>query len=303
MSRKTSGVLLGIKKIYEEEYKKLLIIPFLILVLALVQIGYQTATTGDFINKGVSLKGGVTMSVYDTSETDTRTIQSALEAAFPDNDFVVRAISNTGVAAGVIVEADLEVTDDAAIEKFKEIVGGEMGVELTVDNHNIEFIGSSLGKSFFSATIKAVLIAFLLMGLVVFIYFRTLAPSLAVILAAFSDIVVTIAIVNLLDIQIGTAGIAAFLMMIGYSVDTDILLSVRVLKKKDGSVMERVYDAMKTGVTMNITTMVALVIALVFSPSEVIRQIMIILLIGLAVDLINTWIQNTGILRLYLERK
>jgi preprotein translocase subunit SecF len=30
---------------------------------------------------------------------------------------------------------------------------------------------------------------------------------------------------------------------------------------------------------------------------------MIILLIGLGIDLINTWIQNAGLLRLYVERK
>jgi len=34
-----------------------------------------------------------------------------------------------------------------------------------------------------------------------------------------------------------------------------------------------------------------------------VKQIMIILLIGLLVDLLMTWIQNVGILRLYLARK
>lgn len=303
MTRKQSGILLGIKKVYEEQYKKLLIIPFLILALALVQIGYQTATTGDFITKGVSLKGGITMSVYADSVSSVEEIELALEGSFPQNDFIVREISNAGLSAGKIIEADLPVEDDEAIAKLREVVGDKMGIVLNDDNHNMEFIGSSLGSSFFSATIKAVLIAFVLMGIVVFFYFRTFAPSIAVILAAFSDIVVTIAVVNLLDMQVGTAGIAAFLMMIGYSVDTDILLSVRVLKKRDGTVLERCYDAMKTGITMNVTTMIALVIALVFTPSEVIRQIMIILIIGLFVDLINTWIQNTGILRWYLEKK
>ena len=60
---------------------------------------------------------------------------------------------------------------------------------------------------------------------------------------------------------------------------------------------------MKTGLTMTVTTLVAMTVALTITQSEVIRQIMIILLIGLVVDLINTWIQNVGLLRLYLERK
>ena len=54
---------------------------------------------------------------------------------------------------------------------------------------------------------------------------------------------------------------------------------------------------------MSLTTLIAMTATLIFTQSEIIKQIMIILLIGLLVDLINTWIQNVGILRLYLERK
>src|SRR3990167_918056 len=123
-------------------------------------------------------------------------------------------------------------------------------------------------------------------------YLKTSIPSIAVILAAFSDIVVTIAIVNLLGIKISTAGIAAFLMLIGYSVDTDILLSTRVLKRKSGTVLDGVYSAVKPGLTMTFTTIVAVTVGLIFSKSEVLSQIMLIILIGLIVDLVNTWIQN-----------
>ena len=122
-------------------------------------------------------------------------------------------------------------------------------------------------------------------------------------LAAASDIIVTLAIFNLTGMKLGTAGIAAFLMLIGYSVDTDMLLSARVLKRREGTVMERVLGAMKTGLTMSATTLAAISVALFFVQSEVIKQIMVILLIGLIVDLLMTWIQNVGILRWYLEKK
>jgi len=55
-------------------------------------------------------------------------------------------------------------------------------------------------------------------------------PSSCVILAAVSDIISTIAVTNLLGLKMSTAGIAALLMLIGYSVDTDILLTTKVLK-------------------------------------------------------------------------
>jgi preprotein translocase subunit SecF len=92
-------------------------------------------------------------------------------------------------------------------------------------------------------------------------------------------------------------------MLIGYSVDTDILLSSRLLKSKFGTVREKMISAFKTGILMTVTTIAALVVGLTFSTSPVISQIMLILLIGLVFDIFNTWLQSAGLLRLYIERK
>lgn len=288
-----------IKQFYEQKYKLLLIIPFLILFLAFVQIGMQYSLTGDFVNKGISLKGGSSITVPYKANINPQTLQATLQNQFPLADISVRTISATGQTIGITIDADAQ--EEKEIESLLQAI--QKQTNTPKEQISVEVVGSSLGESFFKQTIFALIIAFVLMGIVVFIYFRTLAPSLAVMLAASSDIVVTLAVFNLTGIKLSTAGIAAFLMLIGYSVDTDILLSSRVLKRKEGSVMDRIYGAMKTGLTMSATTLTAIAISLIFVQSEVIKQIMIILFIGLLVDLIMTWIQNTGILRLYLERK
>ena len=168
---------------------------------------------------------------------------------------------------------------------------------------SVEVMGSALGNSFFQQTFVALGVAFLLMALVVFFYFRIPIPSLAVILCAFSDIVITLAIFNLTGMKLSTAGVAAFLMMVGYSVDTDILLNSRVLKHKEGTVLDRVYGAIKTGMTMTSTTLGAVFVGLLLVESEAIKQIMLIIFIGVLVDIVMTWVQNVGILRWYLESK
>ena len=43
-----------------------------------------------------------------------------------------------------------------------------------------------------------------------------------------------------------------------------------MLKRKEGTVMERVRGAMKTGLTMSGTTLTAVIVALIFVKSEVI---------------------------------
>ena len=290
----------GIKKIYEGQYKKLLIIPFALLLIAIVLIGLKIADTGDFINRDVSLKGGVTITIPTEQQVNILQLKNTLSSRFPENDISTKSISQFGTQAGIIVEADIEQNQ---VNNLIEEISDVLNLELTTQDYTIEVVGSGLGASFFREIIRALLIAFLLMAIVVFLYFRTAVPSTAVILAVLSDIFITLSIVNLLGLKLSTAGIAAFLMLIGYSVDTNILLSVRVLKRKEGTEMERIYGAFKTGIMMSLTTLIAVTAALIFTQSEVIKQIMIILIIGLLVDLINTWIQNVGILRLYLERK
>lgn len=290
----------GIKNIYENQYKKLLIIPFALLIIAIILIGIKVASTGDFINRDISLKGGVTITIPTKQEIDVSTLENAISLEFPNTDAAVKSISQFGRQTGVIIEADI-LEDD--VNRLINSIENELNRKLTQNDYSVEIVGSSLGASFFREIISALGIAFIFMSIVVFLYFRSFVPSAAVILAVFSDIIVTLAIVNILGLKISAAGIAAFLMLIGYSVDTDILLSTRLLKRKEGTEMERIYGAIDTGLTMTLTTLVAVTIGLIFTQSEVIRQIMIILIIGLLVDMINTWIQNVGILRIYLERK
>lgn len=331
---------------YHDNYKKLLFIPFILLFLALCQIGYQTATTGDFLNKGVSLQGGLTLTIPFQTGVTIPQIEELLATNYPDREIVVRGISEFGQLRGVVIEA-------AAQQEAQELEDSLIGTLSTIiptapQDYSVEIVGPSLGAAFFTQTLKAVVIAFLLMGLVVFWYFGfekmakyiaaaltviasfiifnangTIAyiiatilcavlaylyvkyslPSAAVVLAALSDIIMTVAVVNMLGIKVSTAGIAAFLMLIGYSVDTDILLSTRVLKRTQGRVYDRVISSFKTGMTMGVTSLVAALIALIITQSETISQIMLIIIIGLIFDMINTWLQNAGIIRMYAEKR
>ncbi len=284
---------------YDKHYRKLIIIPTIILIASIFIIAQQYAATGDFINKGVSLKGGITITIPSASGITAFEFQEFLHNRFPNKDISVRVLKNPSGENGFIIDADFETEEE--VNSLTETIEDKLGI--SEEDYSEEIIGSALGNSFFKQMFKALIFAFVFMGFVVFLYFRTKVPSLAVILAAFSDIVSTVAVVNLLGMKISIAGIAAFLMLIGYSVDTDILLSTRVLKRKEGTIPERIRKAMKTGFMMSFTTIGAVSVGLIFAQSEVLIQIMTILLIGLSFDLVYTWLQNAVILRNYAEKK
>ncbi len=296
-------------RIYNNHYKILLIIPFIVLILSILQIGFQVAKTGEFVNRDVSLTGGLIITIPLESganpNLNIEEINSLLKQAVPEGEIGTRTIEDFGTVVGLTIETTAISDDPAKNTEITNNILDALEKKVTFDRtkYSTETTGPSLGASFFKETIIAIIIAFVFMAIVVLLIFRTLIPSFAVVLAAFSDIITTLAIFNLLNLKLSTAGIAAFLMLIGYSVDTDILLSTRVLRKKDSPILERLVSAMKTGTTMNLTTLAAVGTALYFSESETIKQIMTILLIGLFVDMLNTWIQNAGILRMYVEKK
>jgi len=285
-------------KAYDKNYKKLLFIPAILLIVSLAYIGYFYSVNGEFIKRDVSLTGGTTITIESKQEINLDNLKEHISQKI--DNFAIRELSNfrTGKQEAIIVESPIDA------EELRPILEDFLGYELDSENSSVEFTGSKFGESFYKQLVFAIIISFILMALVVFIIFRTIVPSGAVVLSAFADIVMTLAFVNFLGIRISSAGIMAFLMLIGYSVDTDIMLTTRLLKRQE-MINHKLANAFKTGLTMTLTSIIAITIALIItsSASEVLRQIFTVLLIGLSFDILNTWITNASILKWYLEKK
>ncbi len=283
-------------KFHDKHYKTLLLIPLIIILISAIYMISFYQHNGDFIQKDISLTGGTTVTLYQ--KLDGSKIIADLSGKL--NSLSTRDISDiiTKEQKAIIIETKSEG------DLTQQVLEEYLGYELTEDNSSFEFTGSVLSESFYKQLVIAILIAFIFMGIVVFILFRTIVPSTAVILSAFADIFMTLAVVNMLGMKMSSAGIVAFLMLIGYSVDTDILLTTRMLKRSEGDLNERIFSAFKTGMTMTLTSLLAVLFALfvVQSFSMVLTQIFLILVIGLFFDLINTWITNISILKWYIEK-
>jgi preprotein translocase subunit SecF len=277
-----------------KNYKKLLLIPLVLLIISIVILASQYTSKGQFIEKDVSLAGGTSATLMlDNYNIDE--IKNQIEQNFPNSDVTIRELSTltSREKTGIIIDITNTKTNELKTFLDKNIEYNEI---------SIQEIGPGLGESFFKEMIGAIVFAFILMAITIFIIFRKLVPSLAVIFSALLDLILTLAIISLFGIKLSSAGIAAFLMIIGYSVDTDVLLTTRVLKRREGSLQERLTGAFKTGVTMTLTTIVALTVGFFVTNSTIIKQMFGIILIALIIDLISTWIMNTSLLVWYVKK-
>jgi len=294
----------SIISIYDTRYRKLLIIPAAVIIAAVVILLASYASTGSFFKKDISLGGGVSVTAA-TGFSDDAALEAELAQLFPASDISVRKLTKLGKSTGIVVEAGIESDDDVA--RLLDFLSGRIGVPK--DDFSVQRMGASLGRSFFTQLVKGITTAFIFMALAVFAYFRIIAgrwlwlPGIFVVWTAFVDILCTLAVVSLMGVHLSAAGLAAFLMLIGYSVDTDILLTVRALKGSEPRLAERVRSAAKTGILMSLTAFGAVIAGYFLAESETIKQMMFILSAGMLFDIVHTWLTNAGLLRWYLEKK
>jgi preprotein translocase subunit SecF len=179
-------------------------------------------------------------------------------------------------------------------------------VRQTIESQGYEIASfSETSASFGTDSVRLTLIglgvAFVGMSLLIFVLFRSFVPSIAIVISAFSDIVIPLALMNVLGIKLSLGTIAALLMLIGYSVDSDVLLNNHILRRR-GEFYESAYRAMRTGVTMTLTSISAMAVmsaAAFLLAIPLLPQIGLVLVLGLSADLMNTYLLNLSLLRWY----
>ncbi len=276
------------------DIKQLVGIPLGVFVVALLILGFLFATAGSPVSLGMEFKGGTMISMQaDNSASELEELYSSY--ALVD----VRKAGDRAVMQFGPMDNDEQFTLEQSV----------MG---TYSNVEIRQIGAVYGADLQAQALQALVLSFLGMAIVVFLIFRSFVPSVAVVVSALSDITIAAAFMSIAGIELSLGTVAALLMLIGYSVDSDILLTTRVLKRR-GSIEEKISRAMHTGLTMTTTTLAALVVMYLVttfsylitstaSQINLLSDIAIVLIFGLMADIMNTWLLNTGILKWYVAK-
>ncbi|MBU1197896.1 hypothetical protein KJ765_05305 [Candidatus Micrarchaeota archaeon] len=210
--------------------------------------------------------------------------------------------ATNGMDAFAAVDAELQEQKSS----FREDVLSEIEAVVPVDSYTSKEIGASLSKFFFSQVTQILLFAFVASGIVIVLVFRSFLPSLAVIFGAFADLIITLGLMGLFQIPLTLATVAALLMLVGFSLDTDMLLTIRVLKRSEGNARQRIFDTMKTAFLMNATTVAAFAVLLGVASILQIQtysQIGAVAVIGGIVDFIATWTGNAALVLWHADNR
>ncbi|MBO4248714.1 protein translocase subunit SecF [Halomicrobium sp. IBSBa] len=279
--------------------RQLAAVPLAVLALAiLILVGWSLFVSGSVASPGAPVSPGI-----DFTGGSELTVVTSMSKAEIDDEFDTEPISVQQAAENAEAET-VGPNENQYIVRFQSF--DTQSLRDQAQSADMQLLSSSSTSATFggdnqTTAVVGVLIAFAGMSAIVFALFRSFVPSIAVVVSAFSDIVIPLAAMNVLGIELSLGTVAALLMLIGYSVDSDILLNNHILRRS-GSFYESVHRAMETGVTMTITSLSAMAVMAVvasFFNIQLMASIGTVLVIGLAADLMNTYMLNLSLLRWY----
>ena len=276
--------------------KKLIAIPLVIFAIALLVVGFTMALTGSPAALGIDFAGGTQISA-----TTNLTANQLYEmfSGYPLHDIRI---------SGNRVTLQFSMMGSDEIRSLEGLVYNSPSLW---DIEQLQ-ISPMYGQELQRMALLAVAFSFFGMACFVFIIFRQIIPSVSLVFKTAANIIIPLAVMNILGIELTLGTIAALLMIIAYSVDSDILLASKVLKRT-GNLDDKIASAMRTGLFMTTTTAAAFFVMFVVAtfahfvipgipPIPIMSQIALIVLIGLIADIWNTWLLNAGVLRMYLTR-
>jgi len=211
----------------------------------------------------------------------------------------------TGDEIAKIVKASNAVFSEAKLA-YKEQLISQLSSSLSVKDIKLEEVSASLSRLFVNKVLNVALISALLAVVMIFLIFRTFVPSFAVLVGAFSDITMALGAMAFFGIPLTLASFATLMTLAALSLDTDMMLTIKTVKRREGTPRERAYDAFRTGFAMTTTVIVAFLVLMILgmvSHIPTYYQIGAVAVAGLIGDLIATWCLNSVLVLWYLEGK
>jgi len=223
------------------------------------------------LNFGIDFKGGILIELRTPQAADIGGLRRTLSGLGLGEVALQEFGQPTDVLIRVQKQEGGEKAQIAAVEKVKAALGD--GVEY----RRTEFVGPKVGAELIEAGVTAVVLAIL--AIMVYVWFRfEWQFGVGAVVALLHDVITTIGVFALLQIEFNLSTVAAILTIAGYSINDTVVVYDRVrenLRKYKRTALPEllnlsVNETLSRTVMTSLTTLLAL-LALYFFGGEVIR--------------------------------
>ncbi len=278
----------------------------LIISAVLILVGLASLAVKGGPDYGIDFAGGTLVQVQFNDDTEPVAIKQALSGlelgslvvqSFGDNqnEFLIRVENTSGELQGLSgqIRAALEATYQ----------------EGSVDIRRVEMVGPQVGKDLRSKGLQAILYAML--GILVYISWRfEFRFAVGAIIALCHDVLITLGVFSVFGREIDLPIIAAFLAIIGYSLNDTIIVYDRIRenlgkhnKESFSFIVNRSVNETLSRTLLTSGTTLLVVLALFILGGGVIHNFAFAMLVGVLIGTYSSIFVASPVLIFWEERK
>ena len=231
----------------------------------------------------IDFEGGTEIQVLFTESTSVESVREALS----DIGYGDAAIRSFGNEDEFLIHVKTSTKSEEQVNTIREALASIHGGGYEI--RRLETVGPKIGKELKGDMISAVLIA--MAGIVIYISIRfQFMYAIGALVALTHDVLITLGLFSLLNMEISLSVLAAFLFIVGYSLNDTIVVFDRVREnakeKRHDSFMSVINlslnQTLNRTVITSLTTLTVVLILLFFG-GEVIKPFAFALTVGLVV--------------------
>ena len=246
------------------------------------------------LTPGIDFAGGTLLELHFDPPVPVQELRDDLKRVDIDGQIVDLSgseIKQFGTANDVLIRVTEEASGTDIADGIKATLRTSLAGSINADwVRRQEKVGPRIGEELTGAAVRAVLLSLVLILVYMAWRFKQFLYGIAAVAALFHDVILTLGLISILDIEITLVVVAGLLAIVGYSLNDTIVVFDRIrenlLGRRKGSFGETldrsINECLSRTVVTSATTLMA-VVAMMLWGGEVIRDFTITLLIGILV--------------------
>ena len=257
------------------------------------------------LNFGVDFKGGT---LIELRAKDNQTNVSILRDAFNKMNLGDVSIKKFGEENDFLIKIEKKDTSENIIQLIKTDLTKSIGN--TYNFRRVENVGPKVSSELLKSGITAIFLSLVAMLFYIWVRFEW-QFSLGAIIALFHDVIITLGLFSLLNLEINLSIVAAVLTIVGYSMNDTVVIYDRVrenLKKySDIKIFEltnkSINETLSRTLITSITTLLALMSIYLFG-GEILKGFSLAMIFGVVFGTYSSiYIANPILVKLRVSQK
>ena len=262
------------------------------------------------LNLGIDFRGGTMIGLNFSEEVEIQEIRSAMQSISIEGqefDLSTEEIKHFGNSTNVMIK--FKVRDDAPENFEQEIVNHlyqNMNEKVPEDKNNfilsIDTVSPKIGSELSGKALWSIISA---LGLILFYISIRFEFKFAIgaILALVHDVIITLGIFSFTGYEITLGTVAAFLTIVGYSLNDTIVILDRIREnmKSSGTVLfestinKSINQSLSRTLITSFTTLLVIIV-LIYAGGEIIRPFAFTMLVGVIIGTYSSIYIASGLL-------